>query len=196
MTDAPVKTQQLTVDEFIRLYDELGGIELIDGEIIKLSPTFFLHGFVIRVLFRALDDFVQTHELGEVFSEMTFIISEQITSNWVQGSRQPDVMFVSREKYDAFLAAASSNPKQPFVCIPDLVIEIISPSDRYSDVNRKIIAYLNDGVRLIWVVDTELKVVTVYTQDKPQTTLTINDTLSGGDVLPGFSIAVAEVFKV
>lgn len=198
-TPMPTRVEKLTVAEFVRLYDELGGIELINGEIIKLSPTFFLHGYVIRFLFRVLDEFVQEHLLGEVFSEMTFILPENDNSNWVQGSRQPDIMFVSRERFDAFLArrnTAEADPTIPFSGIPDLVVEVISPSDRFTDINRKVNAYLKDGVRMIWLVDLEAKVITVYEADKPFVTLTVSDTLTGGDVLPGFTLAVNEVFKV
>ncbi|MBC8171260.1 MAG: Uma2 family endonuclease, partial [Anaerolineae bacterium] len=133
-----------------------------------------------------------THKLGEVFAEMTFTLSSE--PGWVNGARQPDVMFVMQEKYEAFLASVDQNVKQPFVCLPDLVVEVISPTDRYSEVSKKIKAYLADGVRLIWAVDMEEKTVAVYSPDHPVQMLNVEQTLTGGDVLSGFTMVVDSIF--
>lgn len=77
---------------------------------------------------------------------------------------------------------------------PDLVVEVVSPSDRMHDVSIKVRLYLDAGTQLVWIVQPSLKTVTVYFPDHTARTLSIDDDLDGGDVLPGFTIAVAELF--
>lgn len=193
-TPEKTKISRLTVDEFTQLYADMGGIEWIDGEIIKLSPTISGHNLKIRKLFLALYAFATEHQLGEVFAEATFILPDSPEIQWVEGSREPDVMFVSAAKYEVFLSQPEAESK-PFRFIPDLVVEVISPTDRYSEVSKKIKAYLADGVRLIWAVDMEEKTITVYSPDRPVQILTVEQTLTGGDVLPGFTMMVQAIFQ-
>ncbi len=188
------RIDRLSVADFARLYQEHGGIELINGELIPVSPTVSGHNLKIRLIFSLLNNFVVHHNLGEVLTETTFVLPAASDSNRVEGSRTPDVMFISRENFDAFWSQPDADSK-PFRFIPDLVVEVISPGDRYTDVGRKIRAYLADGVRLIWVVDMEDRTVAVYSPDQPIQILTLDDTLTGGAVLPGFAVVVREFFQ-
>jgi Uma2 family endonuclease len=77
---------------------------------------------------------------------------------------------------------------------PDLAVEVLSPSDRTTEVLVKVQMYQESGVPLVWVVDPDLETVTVIARDKPTVILTGNDDIDGGEVLPGFSVAVAEIF--
>lgn len=77
---------------------------------------------------------------------------------------------------------------------PDLVVEVLSPSDRTSDVVVKLEMYQEAGVPLIWLVDPEKTTITVIASGKSTKVLQSGDTLDGGDVLPGFSVPVAEIF--
>jgi Uma2 family endonuclease len=77
---------------------------------------------------------------------------------------------------------------------PDLAIEVVSPTDHFVRLARKIRQYLERGVRMIWVIDPEDRSATVYRPGVPDLYLTENDTLEGADVLPGFSVRVAELF--
>ncbi len=84
---------------------------------------------------------------------------------------------------------------KPVILVPDLVVEIISPTDRYSDVQDKIELYLHDGVKVIWVLDPQRSRITIYAQNsKQQITLSAEDSLDGGDIIPGFNIPVADIF--
>ena len=77
---------------------------------------------------------------------------------------------------------------------PDLAVEVLSPSDRAGDVLAKVQDWLNAGTAAVWVVDPKTQTVTIYGADRKAAILTSTDTLSGGDLLPGFSVPVAELF--
>ena len=77
---------------------------------------------------------------------------------------------------------------------PDLIVEVVSPSDHYARIQKRVADYLEKEVRLIWVADPEDRSVTVYRPGQRMVVLSENDALSGEDVLPGFSCKVAELF--
>ena len=77
---------------------------------------------------------------------------------------------------------------------PDLAVEVLSPSDRMADAMSKITMYLQAGVRLVWLVDPASLTVTVFRQDAAPKSFGAGESLDGGDVLPGFSVPVAEIF--
>jgi Uma2 family endonuclease len=82
--------------------------------------------------------------------------------------------------------------RKPFIIVPDLVVEVVSTHDSFSGINQKVVSYLNDGVRLIWIVDPQQPNVTVCAGDRIHL-LAAADMLTGHDVLPGFSVPVAEI---
>jgi Uma2 family endonuclease len=182
----------MTLDAFIERYAAEGPFELIDGEIIPKMPTVSGHSKLTKKLFRLLLPF-EDQGLGEVFMETTFILLD--LPNWVKGSRVPDVMFITREKLARFAQDVPDADAKPFVCVPDLVIEVVSPTDRYTDINNRVTRYLNDGVRLLWVVDPAGRAIFVYMAgSNVQTKLTRAMMLDGGEVLPGFAVSLAEIF--
>jgi len=183
----------MTIDDFIRRYDSEGPFELIEGEIRPVSPTVLGHNICTRAVFRPVDDFVIEHQLGEVFTEAPFVL--EYTSNWVTGSRVPDVMFVTAERMIAYKQQVPDWASKPLILVPDLVVEVVSPGDKYIEVEEKVARYLEDGVKLIWVVDPQIQTVKVYPLGSSQfTRLTAADTLDGGDVLPEFTLAVKDLF--
>lgn len=85
--------------------------------------------------------------------------------------------------------------RQTLIGPPDLAIEIVSPTDRISHVNRKIRLYLEDGVQVVWLVEPEEQTITIYTPATKQfTRLTLEDTLTGGDLLPNFALSLSQLF--
>ncbi len=77
---------------------------------------------------------------------------------------------------------------------PDLVVEVVSPHDRYSDVRLKIDTYLEYDVRLVWVLEPRRRTVTIHRPNGTTTVLAGKDALDGEDVLPGFQVSVAALF--
>lgn len=193
MTEMPVLVQNLTIEEFVRLYDTEGPFELIDGERIPVMPTVLDHSVALRAIFRALDHHTVKLNLGEVFSETPFVLVD--SPNWVKGSRVPDVMVVLIERLTIYKVDVPDWRSKPLVLVPDLVVEVVSPTDSYSVLNDKVIRYLLDGVRLVWVVDPQTKTVSIHEPGSKQiTVLDVTDTLTGGKVIPGFEIQVATIF--
>jgi len=183
----------MPMDEFIREFDR-APFELIDGERIVIMPPVYEHGAIWKSLFLPLSAYEQAHpEIIEVFSEQPFVLA--YTSDWVSGSRVPDIMVYRTERIAAYRAQTPDFAHQPIALVPDLCIEIVSQNDNYLELEAKVDNYLADGVKLIWVVNPRNKTVTVYTQGSDQITrLRIDTTLSGGAVLPDFALPVKDIF--
>lgn len=196
MADAPVTTTPLTLREFVQLYETEGPFELVDGERIPLTANHFDHDNAANNLASALNSDPMTRKIGKAFVEGTFVKTYNENLSWVKGSRQPDVMFVENEQLLQFKQAYPEYGL-PMVLIPQIVVEIISDNDKAMDLDNKVTGYLADGVRLIWVVNPYLRTVTVYTYGSKQALiLTEEDTLSGGEVLPGFQLQVSQIFAL
>jgi Uma2 family endonuclease len=181
----------MTLDEFIREY-ERAPFELINGERVTIMPGVALHGLTIRTLFLILYNFCIAHKLGEVLTEMPFV--ETYNNTWVKGSQTPDIMFFSAVKWAQYTEETENWLKKPFVMIPDLAVEVISPNDNFTEVEEKVDEYLAKGVSLVWLIDPQKKRAWVYEGER-RLPLTVKDTLTGGDVLPSLQIPLAELFK-
>jgi Uma2 family endonuclease len=168
--------------------------ELVNGEVFVLSPNVAGHQWVAQLVYDLLRTFVQAGKLGFVAFETPFALSE--SPNWVKGSRTPDLMFFESARWSAYIAATPDWKGKPYLLIPDLAIEVVSPNDRYSEIDDKVEGYLADGVQMVWVIDPQRRKVTVHTSDSDQPLiLRQNETLTGGEVLPGFSVAVKSLFE-
>jgi Uma2 family endonuclease len=185
-----IKIEAMPLAEFIRRYDD-AAFEWIDGEMRPVSPSVAGPNVIAKRLFRALLPFEEAG-LGEVFTEAPFVLTD--IPNWVKGSRVPDVMFYRSVRLAAYRENMPDWEDKPFVLVPDLVIEVLSPTDSYSDVTEKITRYLDDGVLLVWVVDAKPRTVVVHVPGSPPQTLHEGDTLKGGEVVPGFEMVVGRLF--
>ena len=185
----------MPLDEFIRLYDEEGPFELINGERKKRVPNVIGHSDTIRALFRALDHHSLSTGIGETYSETTFILPDAYDPDWVGGSHIPDVMFVAAERIASYKSAIPNYKERPLTLVPDFVAEIVSPNDKVSEMDKKIDQYLTDGVRLIWVIDPQRRKAVVYAPDLEQPIHLAGDSvMDGGDVIPGFQIPLSKLF--
>jgi Uma2 family endonuclease len=189
---APVEIG-MPLDEFLEAMDS-EPFELIDGERIIKMPNVLGPGKAIQALFVALFIYVQQNRLGRVFNEITFILPGKHGPKWVKGSRIPDVMFYAGTRFEDYEAQTPDANLRPIELIPDLVVEVVSPTDKYTDVNRKVEVYLKDGVRLIWVIDPQVRTAMVYAPGQPIIMLNEDDVLRGGDVVPGFEMMLKDVF--
>jgi Uma2 family endonuclease len=100
----------------------------------------------------------------------------------------PDVGFTRKER------ATGETREGYFVYAPDLVVEVLSPTDKPKKVRQKVASYLNAGVT-VWLVDPKEKTIEIYAPQKPFIELSENDTLDGGDVLAGFTLEVKKLFE-
>jgi Uma2 family endonuclease len=172
--------------------------ELINGERRPKLPTVFIHAYVLDLLLTALKRYLEAHALGVAYGETTFILPGAYDANWVSGSRTPDILYIARPRFEAFLRTTADLDSVPLMVIPDLVVEVVSPSDRYTEMNEKARLYLSDGVRLAWLVDPAGRNVAIHAAgaDSPLVLRGDDAILDGGAVLPGFQIALGALFNL
>lgn len=186
----------MSIEEFIRRNELEGRFELIDGEIVPLSPTVFGHSWFANLFQTTINGFAQPRGLGAAFLETTFVKPDASDRDWVKGSRIPDVLFVTASRLAEYRLANPDWLSRPLALIPNLVIEIVSPTDNYSEVGEKVQRYLDDGVLLVWVFDAQQRNVTVHRQgSNQQIKLTEHDMLDGEEVIPGLQIPLHEFFE-
>ena len=159
--------------------------ELVKGELITMPPAGGEHGAIgIRAVVR-IGVIVEANDLGVVFNADTgFIISTDPDT-----VRAPDVSFVRKERI-----SADGIPRGFFPGAPDLAVEVISPSDSYTEVAEKVAQLLDAGTLLVVLIDPRTRTITLRHQSGETTTLGEADTLTLGDVLPGFECAVGDLF--
>jgi Uma2 family endonuclease len=159
-------------------------LELVRGELRELAPANDEHGYLASQILLIVAQFVKQHGLGYTFAAETgFVLSEEPAT-----VRAPDFAFLSRER------APQEWTRHFARYVPDLVAEVVSPGDTFSEVTEKVNDWLQAGVRMVWVVDPSSRVVYVYRAEQPVQVLHEEDVLSGEDVLPGFACKVSEIF--
>lgn len=161
-------------------------LELANGLLVREPAPGPRHGQVVARLLATLWNFVDQEELGVVFVETAFTLA-------ADGPivRVPDVAFVS-----AAHIPADGVTDRFWVLGPDLVVEVVSPSNRMSEMQQKIIEYLDAGTRVVWIVDPSKHTVTTYRSRSEIRILVTEDVLEGQDVLPGLRIPVSELFDL
>lgn len=179
-----VTTRLTSIDEFEAMSQE-GPWELIDGELVEVAPASDEPSSIGVAIASFLFQHVRTARLGRVYgADGGFVLFPDRATVLA-----PDAAFVRAER------APQGEARKRFPHLaPDLVVEVLSPSDRASEVVAKLELYQEAGVPLIWLVDPEKRTVTVIASGRPVAVLKPEDTLDGGDILPGFTVPVAEIF--
>lgn len=186
---------RISLEDFMELYSDEGPFEYIAGEFIPMSPQAPGSARVAGNLFFELKQHLRAHPVGEVFIEAPFVLTAD-EANWVKGSRVPDLMFFTADRLATYTNQVPDWREKPFILVPDLVVEVISPTDRFSNVNRKVLRYLEDGVRLIWVIDPQQSTAAVHHHNSDQVTqISPNGNLSGETIIPGFEIALSTIIQ-
>lgn len=176
-------------DEMMPARDEFDGehhYEIIDGIKVGLPPMSTRASRIATRLVRRLGNFAEDADLGEVHSEMLFKLPLA-----KDRSRKPDVAFVSYARWAKDRDVSDANA---WDVLPELCVEVVSPTDRAEDVREKTEEYLRAGVSLVWVVYPRIQVVDVYEPGGVIRTLRRADALDGGPVLPGFTLPLAGLF--
>ena len=180
----------MTVDELLALPDDGWLYELVEGRLVRMPPPVGEHGGVAGNLHIALGMWVVPRGLGRVLAAETGF---QLGSNTVLAG---DVAFVRAERVPA---RDSVEWKRYWQLAPDLVAEVVSPSQTRQDQEAKARTWLGAGVRLVWIVWPDTQQVDVWRTDaagaaRRATSLKRGDALDGLDVLPGFSYPLADLF--
>jgi Uma2 family endonuclease len=179
-----VAERLMSAEEFAALPNPPDGSrqELVKGVIQTMPPVQGRHGYVAAKITRKVGNFVDDNRLGWVVVESGVILERD--PDTVRG---PDVSFYSIDRHP-------EPPDRYFEIPPDLAVEVLSPDDRRSKVREKIREYVSKGVKVVWLVDPEQKIVTVYTGSLRGVEYDETDSPDGGDVLPGFTCKVGDFF--
>lgn len=180
----PNSVQLTTAEAFARMPDNGMRQELIDGEIFEMSPPKRKHGLIAMRIGISLGIHVQQAGLGETYAAETGFMLRRNPDT----VRAPDASFVRRERLEGI------SDEGYFEGVPDLVVEVLSPDDRASYSQTKALQWLDGDARMVIVLDPAKRVATVWRDRKNIRLLTDAETLEGEDVLPGWSLPLAELF--
>jgi len=174
-------TPSQTFEQFIALPQNQDKVfESIQGAVIEVPSNPYSSQIAARIG-RYVDTFADEHDLGHVTGEAGgYQVGEDRYA--------PDVAFISKAKQDSLPYYTGYNPNPP-----DLAVEIVSPTDNQQHLRLKLSNYAAVGT-VVWVVYPPEKQVEIYIPGKAATVLEVDDTLTGGEVLPGFSMPVAKIF--
>jgi Uma2 family endonuclease len=176
----------LTLSEFLELHHEDVTYELIEGEAVpKMSPKRF-HSRITLALSFLLEEWNQTQEsLGEVGIEWAITLKRK-GKDWCP---VPDLLYISHERLQ-------SVPFEDTACTvpPELVIEIISLEQSFSNLNEKAVDYLDAGVNRVWIIDSKVKKVTIFYPDSPPQTKNNDDSLAD-TILLNLTLTPQEIFR-
>ncbi|CAG0950643.1 hypothetical protein PLCT2_00170 [Planctomycetaceae bacterium] len=177
------REQLVTADDLLNLKDSKF-LELVEGRIIPVTPSGDEAGELALWIGYLLMGFVMTNDLGTVAGADTgFRIARNPDT-----VRSPDVSFITK-------ARLRPHTGKFFEGAPDLAVEVISPSNTSTEMQEKIDQFFAPGARLIWLVYPGQRLVVVHYPGGTSKTFREDMTLEGGEVLPGFSLPVHEVFK-
>ncbi|HEX7446832.1 MAG TPA: Uma2 family endonuclease [Pirellulales bacterium] len=175
----------LTAEEYLRLPDNGCPTELVRGRIVTMDVPNFRHGKLCALLGRLIGNYADEHQLGHVLTNDAGVVTER-GPDTVRG---PDVSFYSYTR-----VPKGADPAGYPSVVPELAIEVRSPTDRWPKVLTKVSEYLNAEVDLVYVVDPQSQSVFAYSADQPGTVLGRDDELTFPPSLSGLRIAVRRLF--
>ena len=186
-TLAPVKPKLLTAEDLLRLDSKGVKGELIRGRLCETMSAGGEHGEVSSNFVGELRNFVRPRRLGRVSGTDAGVLTERDPDT----VREPDAMFISAERMPLTVRARGY-----YEVMPDIVAEVKSPSDSRREVNDKARMWRDCGVPLVWAAYPETRTIDVHRADGSIITLYEDDILDGGEILPGFSVLVRDIFDL
>lgn len=172
-------------EEFMALSKDGHRYELVQGALVDMGNSGMEHGGIGSFLGGLIAVYVRQQKLGIVCDSSTAFTLKN------GNKRSPDVSFVAKER----LKGLKRPPRGFFQGSPDLVVEILSPSNTIEEIHDKIVEYFENDTRLVWVVHPDEKYVLVYHCPEPDRFLRPQDSLDGEAIVPGFEMAVADLFE-
>ena len=173
-----------TAEEFAAMQRDGWRAELIEGEVVAMPAAFTDHGETAANISYLVGQFVRPKRIGKIYgAETGFLVARNPDT-----VRAPDFAYIHTRRLPP--------PGIPFWgrVMPDIVAEVVSSGDRIKEIDRKVKMWLAAGVPLIWVAWPQVRMLQVYEPPAPVQELDDTATLTGGAVLPGFSVPVAEIF--
>jgi Uma2 family endonuclease len=173
----------ITADELMRMPDDGHRYELIKGELLTMSPTSGKHGVVTMRLSRILANYIEEAGLGLTFAADTGFKLENDPDTVLA----PDFAFVAADRL-------STVPDGYVNLAPDLVVEVVSPSQGHKEMRRKAEQWILYGVKFVWLVNPKKKTIDVFSEHMPTVSLTEADELSADEVIAGFRLQLKQLF--
>ena len=184
-TAVATPSKLLTAEEYALLPDDGRRTELRRGIVVSMNPPGFRHGEVCGNVYHYVDNFVRAHKLGRTLTNDSGIITER-NPDTVRGA---DISFYSYQR-----VAKGQSPLVYPGASPEIVFEVVSPSNTRKAIAEKSAEYLNSGVNAVCVVDPQFKTVNIHYPDQPDEKLQGDDLLTLKD-LPGFSLPISRFFE-
>jgi Uma2 family endonuclease len=178
-----VLAKKYTPDDLLTMPDDGIAYELVNGDLVEKSVS-FESDLIGGEVFSKLKAFTATNPVGRAIPETTY----QCFADEPDRVRRPDASFIRTERMPSIL------PRGHCRIAPDMAAEVVSPNDVYEDVEARVREFFAAGTKLIWVVLPRQRTVRVFRTDGTITDVGPTGTLSGEDVIPGFSCPVADLF--
>lgn len=179
-----IAQQTISATEFEQMTFERP-TELIRGDIVECEMPTFQHGSVVAWITILLGIWNKTHKLGSIGTNDSHVLTER-DPDTVRG---PDCAFIRFDRLPG-----GKLPVGVLTIPVDLAVEVLSPSDRWTEVMETVLEYLKSGVVQVWVVDPEKRTVAIHRADQTPVYLSETDSLTRPELLPGFTCQVAEFF--
>jgi Uma2 family endonuclease len=161
--------------------------EVVNGQIVEQEPMGAYEVWIASVLHASVHSFSRRHKLGRAVSEMLFDLKLAVSRK-----RRPDVAFVS---YDRWPSDRQVPRTEAWEVVPNLAVEIISPTNPADDVVDKVAEYFQAGVEMVWIIFPSQHQVYAYTSPTDVRIIPRGGQLSGDPVLPGFVLSLADLFE-
>ncbi len=157
--------------------------ELVDGILVE-KPLGSYESLLAGKIIHALCSYLESNDLGLVLGEagMLKVLPRQV--------RVPDVSFIGWDR----LPGRQLPQERIYALVPDLAVEVLSPGNTEAEMQRKLHEYFSAGVRLVWYIAPETRTARAYTAEDQWQDHGLGDSLSGGDVLPGFLLSLDKLF--
>ena len=182
----PTTSRPITPDEFLSHPDH-DRYELVNGQLVETHMSMesvWIQGQV----YQQIDQFVRQHRLGMTFTDgLTYRCFAELEAD-PSRIRRPDCSFIraGRTTSDQFVSGHCE-------IVPDLVVEVVSPNDSYYDIQKRVHEFLTVGCPLVWVINPNSRMATIFQKDRRVVEIDENAELDGEDVLPGFHCRLADV---
>lgn len=182
--------QTLSVDDLMRLGSD-ARIEVVEGEIIEMSPVGGLHNWIAKRITWMLETYVQQHKTGLIFTDSLLYVLSSVDAE-VRKARVPDASFLHKDDIPA-----GWDFERPCPGAPTLAVEVMSPDDQFEDVVDKISDYFEAGTAEVWVVLPRQKALYRYRRGESQVqTYRESDSMDVSALFPGLTLALVDIFKL
>lgn len=185
-TEVITEKKVWTDEEFMALPKNGLRYEIVNGELVDMGNSGALHGYICSLVLAALASYSLAKKLGVVLDSSTAFKMKN------GNRRSPDISFYAKER----LQGLTELPSGFLDGAPDLAVEVLSPGNTVEEMDDKIAEYFDNGTRLIWVISPTQHYILVYRcAQEPDRLLKSVDSLDGEDVIPGFTLPVANLFQ-